>query len=166
MAEQTLTGILVELIQLHERLNELALKKVDAVKKNDIATLNDIIKQETSLIKKLTKAELSRMNAVQHFLQVKGLVRENATMETMIEHSPVEEQPQLKEQFHRLLDEMTRLREMNELNKMLIEDSLRFVNLSLDLLSPDMTDMNYERPTTKEHDFSESRGHSLFDSKA
>lgn len=164
MAEQTLTDILAELIQLHKRLNELALEKVDAVKKNEIATLNDIIKQETSLIKKLTRAEQSRMNAIQQFSKEKGLVIENVTMETIIEHSSNEEQPQLREQFHCLLDEMTRLREMNELNKMLIEDSLRFVNLSLDLLSPDISDMNYERPTTKESGAIEQR--SIFDSRA
>lgn len=164
MAKYTLTDILAELIYLHEQLNELAIKKVETVKKNEIMALNEIIKQETSLIKKLTKAEQSRMDVVQEFRRAKGLVIEDVTMELIIEHSPVEEQPKLTEQFQILLNEMILLKEMNELNKMLIEDSLRFVNLSLDLLSPDMTDMNYERPTTKESGSAEQR--SIFDSRA
>ena len=166
MAKYTLTDILAELIYLHEQLNELAIKKVETVKKNEIMALNEIIKQETSLIKKLTKAEQSRMDVVQEFRRAKELVIEDVTMELIIEHSPVEEQPKLTEQFQILLNEMIRLKEMNELNKMLIEDSLRFVNLSLDLLSPDMTDMNYERPTNKEDELSAPRGRSIFDSRA
>lgn len=162
--QQTITDILAELIYLHERLNELALEKLEAVKRNEITALNDIIKQETSLIKKLTKAEQSRMDAVQGWIRAKGLVTEDVTMEFMIEHSPVEEQPKLTEQFQSLLNEMIRLKEMNELNRVLIEDSLRFVNLSLDLLSPDIADMNYERPTTKESGPTEQR--SIFDSRA
>lgn len=164
MAGQTLTEILAELLHLHERLNQLAMEKAEAVKKNEIAVLNNIIRQETSLIKKLAKAEQSRIYAVQDFVQAKGVAIENATMEWVIEHSPEAEQPRLKEQLQLLLQEVTRLKQLNELNKMLIEDSLRFVELSLDLLSPDIADMNYERPTTKEANPVEQR--SIFDSRA
>ncbi len=101
----------------------------------------------------------------ENFLMTKGEVTENATMTDIRKYATKDEQQQLEQLQNELLNQVQNLKRQNELNQLLIEESLRFVNLSLDLMVPHKEDISYKRP----HEQDDSRydtGHSLFDSKA
>lgn len=60
-----------------------------------------------------------------------------------------------------LTNVITRLKEQKQLNQALIQQSMQFVELSLDMLSPSIRNMNYGEKKS-----SGPKGRSVFDSKA
>ncbi|WP_209121474.1 flagellar protein FlgN [Alkalihalobacillus sp. BA299] len=164
MSAKAVIKVLADLIKLHQVLNEIAVEKTEIVKKGEMPALDLLIKKEVALIQQLRKLEENRMLVVEQFFTDKGLVTEDVTMDQLIEHAPKDEQSLLLKLYRALLSEIDTLKKNNELNQQLIEDSLRFVNLSLDLLTPEPDDVNYQRPTKSNNDTVASR--SIFDSKA
>ncbi len=164
MSAKEIIAVIAEMIKLHKTFNELAIEKTDIIKKSDIKALDMLIKKEGALIHQLNQLEQKRMSVVEAFLNRKGLVTEGVTMEQVIEMAPKEEQPILTKLQRALMSEIDRLKKNNEQNQQLIEDSLRFVNLSLDLLAPEPEEINYQRPAQKNYDSDTKR--SIFDSKA
>lgn len=166
MSTKAIIAVLADLIKLHKTFNELAEKKAEVVKKGDMPALDDLIKQETTLIKKLKNLEEDRLFVVKEYLQSKGWMLEGVTMEQLIESAPKEEQLILSRLQKGLLSEMKKLQEQNQLNQQLIEESLRFVNLSLDLVAPQPDDdVNYQRPTNAPKGYDLNGNRSMFDSK-
>lgn len=164
MSIQTIINLLGNLIKLHKQFNQFAIEKTEILKKNDMPALNELLKKETALIKQLKKLEQERRVALTNYLKEKGMAIENVTMDQLIEISSEEEQSILKKLQKGLLAEIDQLKKQNELNQQLLEDSLRFVNFSLDLIAPDFSDVNYTHPNQKA--FEEGASRSLFDSKA
>ncbi|OLO38089.1 hypothetical protein BTR23_11880 [Alkalihalophilus pseudofirmus] len=164
MSAKAVIAVLADLIKLHKTFNEIAIEKTEVVKKSDIPALDMLIKKEGALIHQLNQLEQKRILVVEAFLNRKGLVTEGVTMEQVIEMAPKEEQPILTKLQRALMSEIDRLKKNNELNQQLIEDSLRFVNLSLDLMAPEPEEINYQRPAQKNYDSDTKR--SIFDSKA
>ncbi|WP_183163858.1 flagellar protein FlgN [Alteribacter keqinensis] len=158
-----LTAVLKELTQLHQLFNELAKEKTEAVRKGQIEDLEKIMKQETACIHQLKKLEEKRQRATSVWLETQGLVKENVTVEEIIPYLDDEEQKELTLWQTRLLEQITMWKEQNDLNEQLIEESLRFVNMSLDVFQPNRSE-NYSRPDTG-HSHTEER-RSIFDSKA
>lgn len=156
--------VLADLIKLHQRLNEFALEKTEIIKKNDMPSLDALLKKESAFIQQLRKLEEDRLYVTSDYMRSKGIETEGVTMAKLIELMPKEEQPLLKKLQQALLSEIERLRTNNELNQQLLLDSLRFVNFSLDLIAPEPEEVNYQRPTKTET--GPSHGRSLFDSKA
>ncbi|MDQ0254527.1 flagellar biosynthesis/type III secretory pathway chaperone [Evansella vedderi] len=164
--EQELIQIFQVLTVVHEQMNEKALLKQEAVKKGNIPELEQVMKEEAALIQKLRKLENTRLHAVGLWMKEKGFVEETATMETLLKYFPERLRPELEEWSQRLVAEITKLKHQNELNQQLIEESLRFVNMSLDSMNPQQEFGNYKRPQDKGDNDFESTGRSLFDSKA
>lgn len=164
MSAQAIAAVLADMIKLHKIFNELAIEKTGIIKKGDMPALDQLLKKETLLIKQLKKLEQDRLFVVNEYLSNKGMAKEDVTMDELIESATLEEQDVLQRLQKGLLSEIKMLQEHNELNQQLIQDSLRFVNLSLDLIAPDPEEVNYQRPTQK--GYSEGSGRSIFDSKA
>ena len=152
-----------KLVQIHEAILELATEKTTCLTKGDISHLKSIMQKEAVLLKQLQRLEQERQRLVLFFMRSKGLVTESGTLTELLPHVDEEEQKTLSSFQKHLIQLITKLKEKNELNQQLIQDSLRFVNLSLDVLHPEQETGNYGRPD-KEDD--EPLGRSLFDSKA
>jgi flagellar biosynthesis/type III secretory pathway chaperone len=150
-------------VQLHSTFNELAEDKTKTLTKGDISHLRLLIQKETALIKQLQQLEQERARLVRYFMNGKGLATEGGTLTELFAHVTVEEKEELISLQKDLIMVIEKLKKNNELNQQLIQDSLRFVNLSLDVLQPELDTGNYGR-TNKQDD--EPLGRSLFDSKA
>lgn len=152
------------LLSIYEKLYALGIKKVDLIKKGDMAQLDVAIREETTLVHKLQLTETMREKQVMTFLQSKGKKIKNATVTDVIAYVEKEEKQTLRSLQENLVECMQKVQRQNEHNKQLIEESLRFVNLSLDLMIPYKEDISYGRP--EDEDERIETGHSLFDSKA
>ncbi|MBU8905986.1 flagellar protein FlgN [Desertibacillus haloalkaliphilus] len=161
---KAIIDVIAKLVKAHQSLNELAKQKTEVLKKGDMPALDKISQQEMAHVQQLQKLEQDRLDFVDRYVKQKGLMTEGVTMDILLEHVPVNERVILKKLQDVLVAEVDTLKQQNELNQQLIEDSLRFVNLSLDLVMPEPDEVNYQRPTTSEPE--PQYGRSLFDSKA
>ncbi|MGO4888796.1 flagellar protein FlgN [Anaerobacillus sp. MEB173] len=163
MSSKQMVGVLEGMIKLHCTLYELAVEKTDVVMKGDIQALNEIVKKEAETVKQVMRLNAERNKLMYAFKKDKGWTTEDVTLQDFIAATGEEEQPKLSELQQNLVQEIEQLKQRNELNQQLLEDSLRFVNLSLDLVMPDEEAIHYRHPTKKGYD--SQQGYSLFDSK-
>ncbi|WP_280769576.1 flagellar protein FlgN [Salipaludibacillus daqingensis] len=164
--EQELIQIFQAMTVLHERFNEQAVRKEEVIKTGDMQGLEQVMKDESPLIQHLRKLENTRQHLVQEWMKEKGLVKENVTMEQLTPLFPEKDREDLLYWQQRLMTEIQKLKEQNNLNQQLLEDSLRFVNLSLDAMNPQNQFTSYSGAGEKEDDDEiDPGGRSLFDSK-
>ncbi|AOM81899.1 flagellar protein FlgN [Salisediminibacterium beveridgei] len=161
-----LIKIIQAMVTVHQTLNDLAVAKQDAVKKGDMKDLEAVMQKEAPLIQKLRKLENTRMHLISQWQDEKGLVKEGVTIDQLLPLFPEKESRELEAWSTRLIEQMIRLKEQNDLNEQLLEDSLRFVNVTLDAMRPQNHFNNYSGNGPEDDDDFKSGDHSLFDSKA
>ncbi|MDT8858790.1 flagellar protein FlgN [Alkalihalobacillus sp. MEB130] len=164
MSAKAIAQLMERLIEIHEGLIDLAVKKVEPIKKGDMPVLEKLIREESKLARQLQTTEMLRAKVVRTFLLEKGEAKEGATLSDVKKHVEEAEQTKFDELQKILITHVIKLKQQNELNQALIEESLRFVNLSLDLMIPHKEDISYN-PKDRDDQPMEG-GHSLFDSKA
>lgn len=153
---------LEKLIEHQEGLNEIAVEKTDIIIRNDLEALQTILKQENKHIQIIQKLEAEIFKLCIEISEKNGTIDANFTLSTVIEYFPDEHQECLYELKERLAAQVLTLQQRNQMNQDLLEQSLQFINVSLDLLIPDMESFNYN-PTVQDE---QKEIHSLFDSKA
>lgn len=143
-----LYDLLDNLLNLHRALYTLAAQKKDVLIKGDIETLTLITQQEQKLIKAVNASEAARMQAVQEILANLGLSITSPTLFDLTKSlTSVEDKSRLKSYREELIRIVSELRQANELNQQLLEQSLSFVNHSLDVLTDTPEDdFIYKRP--------------------
>ncbi|MGZ0051789.1 flagellar protein FlgN [Brevibacillus gelatini] len=145
-----LYDLLDNLIQLHKALYTLASQKKDVLVKGKVDELVSITRQEQKLIKGVTAAEAARQSLVQELTEKKGFALQEGTLAELIKlTTSAEEKTRLASYRNELVRIVTELREANELNQQLLEQSLSFVNMTLDLITdaPE-DDFIYGHPNT------------------
>ncbi|MEC1770240.1 flagellar protein FlgN [Schinkia azotoformans] len=164
MSAEPLIQTLGKMLLLHKSLNQLAKQKTDIIKAGDTDALNDLLKEEKKHIQAIQRFEADRQKASEEFLA--KFEQSDKSITTLTEYidfaNPMEKQ-KLNQLKSELQTQIKALKDQNELNQQLIKQSLQFVNLSLDLLMPEIDTYNYERPG-QAHPFNEGR--SIFNSKA
>lgn len=150
--------------KLHRSMLALAKNKTDIIKKGDISSLQVLLKDENKHIQVIKKLESNLIHETQSFLQKKGVNEEQLTLSKVIESSTDGEKEALEKEKVELEQAIEELRTHNQLNQELLEQSLQFVNISLDLLQPDIDSFNYEATDNTRSERQPNR--SLFDSKA
>ncbi len=153
------------LLTIHHELLTISVEKVELIKNGDAAALEALIRTEAKLARKIQINDTLRMKQVQAILAKKGKMKENATITDVKEFATEAEKEQLDHIQEQLLLAIHQLKTHNDLNQELITESLRFVNLSLDLIVPYKEDISYSR-RQEDDDDRFLTGHSLFDSKA
>lgn len=138
--------LLQKQLTLHRSLNELAVKKTEILKANDVTALAQIINEE--------------QKHIQAIVQLTEKHGQESLADRLSKVSNLEQQ-ELTTLKAALLSEIERLKIQNGLNQQLIEHSLQFVNLSLDLLLPQPASVNYGRAGEDD-----KPKRSLFDSQA
>ncbi|KKB74401.1 MULTISPECIES: flagellar protein FlgN [Bacillus] len=151
---------LERLCVLHEHLLTLSERKTEALKKNEIKELSEILTKEQKYVQAIEQTEEARIEATKECLG-----RADTTISTCISEAEGSDKTVLEQLFERLLQLVTRLKDVNGLNKQLTIQSLQFITLTLDMLLPKEGNANYG----KTQEPSQPRGSSrlsLFDSKA
>lgn len=162
MSLEKMIRSLEKLIEHQEGLNNVAVEKTDIIIKNDLEALQTILKQENKHIQIIQKLEAEIFKLSKEILGENGTVEANPTLSAVIECVPDEQRECLHELKERLAVKVLTLQQRNQMNQDLLEQSLQFINLSLDLLIPDMDSFNYN-PTVQDE---QKETHSIFDSKA
>lgn len=163
MSTHSLIQTLQKSLLLHKSLNEIAKQKTEIIKKGNTEALQLLLKDEKKHIQAINKLEIERIQASKILLCENGNENDNPTISDCILVVSVTEQGQLKKLKAELQDQIKELTNRNDLNQQMLEQSLQFVNLSLDILMPNIETFNYERPGQAQP---YEDGRSLFNSKA
>lgn len=163
---QPILELIDKLYAIHEELLELAKEKTPVLVGNDINQLNRIIHKENKLIRQIADMEQLRVQVIGEYLISRGYNPDpRVTISDMVRIVfKAEEKKALTEGQKRLLDRLNELRKQNEINQKLLEQSLAFVNFSVELLAGDPDqDIIYKRPAGP---MSVSARNGIFDTKA
>lgn len=159
--------LLDNLIQLHKALQTLAVQKKEVLIKGDVDQLLAITTQEKKLIKAVSAAEDTRQSLVAQMFAEQGIHRDNGTLAELIKLTT---SPEEKARLMKARDELTRivseLRKANELNQQLLEQSLSFVNMTLDLVTDSPEDDFFYGRTARSDGYRNSSTRTFFNKKA
>ena len=123
--------------EIHCALLELGEQKKAVLISNKINELSMLLKQESKLMKRITECEREWLDATVQFLHDKGLhPNPSITISELVKmvFQPEEKSALLLAQRD-LLETIAKLKQVNGLNQGLIEQSLAFIEYSLDLFT-------------------------------
>lgn len=154
-----------QLQKMHESLLQLAVEKGEYLKEGDIEAIDELIKKEQSHIAAIAQLERNRLLAVEQYFSTQGQrLPRTATISDVIVSAEEQEKVALTEAKNRLLHTIHDLKWQNDLNQKLTYQSLQFVNLSLDMMRPEQTAINYS--VNEIQGEQEKKKRSNFDSQA
>ncbi|GGA43712.1 flagellar protein FlgN [Paenibacillus physcomitrellae] len=136
MSVEALVGVLERLDEEHRTMLNWADEKRKAIIDNQVDKLIGILNQESRCMKRIGQLDEERMEACQSFLRERGIKSRldlNMTEISRLVFDPADKQ-RLQEIQTRLSQTLNRLKEANDLNQKLVEQSLSFIDYSLDLL--------------------------------
>lgn len=164
MSIKDVIGSLEGLVYLHHELLDVSKKKTEVIKEGNVDELQQILVRERKLVRKVEAAEKRRMELVDGWLQTQNFTASDATLTTILEQlTNGNERSALEKVTIELTKAITDLKAQEKLNLALINQSMQFVQVSLDLLSPTLKNMNY---TNNNRPNAETPNRSIFDSKA
>ncbi|WP_281883059.1 flagellar protein FlgN [Paenibacillus sp. YYML68] len=149
MSFHALLQVMSELNEAHLVLMELAERKKDVLVHNQVDQLTQIVNKENKQIKLIGELDQRRIQVIGDFLMEKGYKpNPRVTISDLRKIIfDVEEKRQLMDAQKQLLDTIHRLRRVNTLNQQLIEQSIAFVDYSIDLMvGPAEEDVTYHSP--------------------
>lgn len=164
----TVVEILEQLIVEHEKMLKLAGHKRDVLIKGNIDELSRILQFESRCINTIQSLELEREKHVSLYLVQRGIRKETCYLSDLIEMA---EKPELKKSLsmcqQKLGNIMTELKEANDLNQQLIEQSLEFVNFTLEEMTAPTEEPTYQntQKASRLNPYAKP-SHGFFDSKA
>lgn len=162
MSVQSIIEKLEKLIVTHEQLLNLSKEKTAIVKEGNVENLQTVLIKERKILQQIAQIEENRQKEVKGWFVSNGLSNEEATVTNLVNQlNDVEEKKAIEESAVRLTETIVNLKQQEQLNMALIQQSMQFVQLSIDLLSPSLKNLNYG----KEHEQSQIN-RSVFDSKA
>jgi len=155
--------VIENLIRLHDALLENAKQKTEAVKEGSLDKLQMVLIEERKYIQLLEQSESDRKAAIDHwFLQNNYPLNNRPTLTELLNLlSNQKEKNELERKSHLLKDLILLLKQQEQLNHALIQQSMQFVQLSLNVLNPSINNMNYGNKSKKV-----SVKRTVFDSKA
>lgn len=165
---QELIDIMTKLIDEHETLMQITSDKTEVIKTSSMDELSQLLILERKQIKLITALEETREELVNSYFYEENLHAEDKTIGTLLSDiNDLTIQTELEEKASYLMEIMIKLKQTEQLNHALIEQSKDFVELSLDMLQPSIKEMNYQGRNTKPaNQDNGSIRTSMFDSKA
>ncbi|WP_158736819.1 flagellar protein FlgN [Alteribacillus sp. YIM 98480] len=164
MSVKTIFEAMALLVRQHKELNVISAEKTELIKANDTKKLAILLKKESKHIRTIEKTEKDRQDAVHQYLSSKGETKAEGTVSVLLKHLPESNHEPLIKLQESLLQEMGSLRKKEALNRTLVEDSLHFVQMTMDMIQPDPEAVHYTHPDNAEND--QQQRYSIFDSKA
>ncbi|CAM2934244.1 flagellar protein FlgN [Paenibacillus sediminis] len=165
MSIQHVISTMERLTELHQQLFDSGEEKKQAIIKNDIEKLTQIMTQENRLLKQVAEVEKERVDAAYAFLHEKGIRSQlNLTVTELLRLVfNVEERFQLQDSQNRLLNVIHALKRQNEVNQQLIHHALEFIDFSLNVFVGAEDDLIYQNPA---HQSSNLKKNNFFDTRA
>ncbi|WP_026908977.1 flagellar protein FlgN [Paucisalibacillus globulus] len=162
MSVQSIIEKLDSLTNIHHQLLALSEEKTKVVKNGNVQGLQAILVKERKLVQQLEQLEESRQKEVVEWFSNQRVSIDDATVTNMLNQlSDDNEKKKLEDSVIRLTESVVKLKQQEQLNIALIQQSMQFVQLSIDLMSPTLKNMNYGKTNDQP-----SLNRSVFDSKA
>lgn len=162
LSTQQIINTLKSLVEAQKSLLALSEQKTVQVTDGQIDKLQATLVKEQKALQLVEKVETKRVQEVNRWCQDHSLSGDQATMTGMLEHLPNDEvKHELEVVATELTETIVKLKQQEELNQILLQQSMQFVQLSLELLNPSIGNMNYSGK-----DKTNQMGRSVFDSKA
>lgn len=136
MSVQLLIDLLEQLDLTHINMLELAQQKKKIIIENNVESLIHIMNQETKVLKQIEQLEEQRAGAAHQFLNESGIKSKlnlNVSELSRLVFD-IEEKRKLLDVQTRLSNTLKLLKQANDLNQKLIEQSLLFIDFSLEVM--------------------------------
>lgn len=166
MSIQPLLDTMDKLQEAHEELLELAQVKKQILISNDVDRLNIIVNKESKFVRGIAESNQERLQHISSYLISRGYnPNPKITIGDLIKVIfKAEEKQALSQAQQKLLETIQHLKQYNTLNQQLIEQSLAFIDYSVDLvLGAPEDDVIYRNPALTN---SRTKRMGVFDSKA
>ncbi|PWK16189.1 FlgN protein [Tumebacillus permanentifrigoris] len=163
-----LFSVVEALLREHQQLLELATRKKDVLIQNDLEALNEIVQTEVAHIHRIERMELERQGAGRLLAVRAGVPADQLTAERV---SQLAETPEERQRMTSLTDDLRtvilKLKDANDLNQILIQQSLNLIQSTVEVLteSPSVPNYGGSGQTLANNPYQQSRV-SYFDSKA
>lgn len=154
MSISTIITLLDKMLTLHSYLYELTVRKEEVVKANKVDELQEITREEKQYTRAIIQLEKQRAE-----------LSEGKTVTELAEMASPGERNEMLPLKDRLAEIISNIQKQNELNQLLLEQSLQFVTMTINTLNPQPSAVNYEKPANMKKSVS-APTRSLFDSKA
>lgn len=149
-------------MKAHEQLLIVSRQKTDQIREGLVEELQTTLIKERKIVQTTVRLEEQRISAVNQWAEISQLSEENATMTWIIEQvHEVKDRTALEKVTAQLVDLIVEIKQQEQLNEALLEQSMQFVQLSLELLNPTIENFNYNKEQQ-----APSVERSVFDSKA
>jgi flagellar biosynthesis/type III secretory pathway chaperone len=142
------------MLTLHTYLYEVTVRKEKVVKANKVDELQEITREEKQYTRAIVQLEKQR-----------ATLSDGKTVTDLIEMCSPGEKVELIALKDKLAETIANIQKQNELNQLLLEQSLQFVTMTINTLNPQPNALNYEKPVNTKKSVS-APARSLFDSKA
>jgi len=161
---EELRDVLQDELKLYEEMYNLTVKKTDVIINGKISDLDNITHLENSIILKLGQLETRREKVVINIQEQLG-VKKDSTISDILNY--IDDKDEIKQELDsitkKLLDVLNSIKERNDLNGLLIKDTLEYIELNINLLTSATDKGIYNNKIQKEQS---SQNISLFDTKA
>ncbi|MEF3311401.1 flagellar protein FlgN [Paenibacillus sp. GYB004] len=155
-----------QLIEVHRLLLELSRHKREAIVHNDVERLMQMTQKENKWTKRVEQLDTERSEAVLAYMRSRNMYVTGAiTVSTLSKIvTKLEEKEALVERQQELVRLIGEIKQENELNMQLVEQSLAYINYSIDVfVGSDNQDVVYQHPQQEQHTY---QARSMFDQKA
>lgn len=162
MAVQQVMKSLEKLVEVNTYLVNLSKEKTAVVTAGSVDELQTLLVKERKYIRILEQTESDRDKTTKEWMKENKLTSAHVTiteMLTLIEDEQAKQE--LEQAAIQLTEIIIQLKQQEQLNQQLINQSLKFVQMSLDVMNPSFKQMNYGNK--KE---TQTVERSVFDSKA
>src|SRR5690625_517048 len=162
MSIQAIIRSLEELIQFHDHLLDISEQKTALIKAGSVEALQALLVKERKEIRLLEQAEEKRQSEVEAWFQERQ-TDQDATLSNMLEIITDETaQNELEDTTIKLTEIITKLKQQEQLNQSLLNQSIQFVQLTMGMMNPGMKEINYG----KQKETAPAMNRSVFDSHA
>jgi flagellar biosynthesis/type III secretory pathway chaperone len=143
-----LADVMKEQTERHNELHGLSLEEKDAIIQNDIDALQNLVNLKNMVISQNNRLEKQRISLVNDIAEVMGQKSDDLSLSDVIEIlTDPADQEKLREAGTILRESLNRLKEINDINKSLLESSIEFVEYSLNALRSTIAPEHPEYPT-------------------
>lgn len=142
---------------------KLSKDKSEYIKVGDMDKLSKLLIHERKQVQAITQLENERQQMVEAVFASLHIDAEEKTVSELLQYIDDEtEKSELEKIVTVLVELIVQLKDNEQLNKELLEQSMQFVQLSLEMFQPSTKNINYNEKSVG----SETRKQSVFDSKA
>ncbi len=145
---EDLLEIMAKEHDLYRELKSIEEKKSKIITNNDVEALEAITKKEQGFVKTIVHLEEHRAEVIDGFCRVKGIRKVN-TIDDILKVISKEEAKKLKNERDKLYAVTMEVKEVNQLNNMLINQSIDYINYTMEIArSLSEEDFGYDKNRT------------------